>query len=100
MVFRFANRFLEPVWNNNHIEQVQITYAETLGVEKRAPYYDHAGALRDMLQNHLMQLLSVIAMEPPATLDADALRDEKVKVLRSIRPLSRPATGSPVCRRG
>jgi glucose-6-phosphate 1-dehydrogenase len=88
MVFRFANRFLEPVWNTRHIAQVQITYAETLGVEKRAGYYDHAGALRDMLQNHLMQLFSLAAIEPPSCWDADVLRDHKVEVLRSVKPIT------------
>lgn len=88
MVFRFANRFLEPVWNANHIEQVQITYAETLGVEKRAGYYDQAGALRDMLQNHLMQLFSLAAIEPLSRWDAHVLRNHKVEVLRSVKPIT------------
>lgn len=88
MVFRFANPIFETQWNRDRVERVTISVAEDVGVGTRAGYYDHAGAARDMLQNHLMQLLCHVAMEPPAAFDAEAIRDEKVKVLRSMARLS------------
>jgi glucose-6-phosphate 1-dehydrogenase len=87
MVLRFANALFEAMWNARYIDHIQITASEPLGVEGRAGYYDKSGALRDMVQNHLLQLLCLTAMEPPTGLDADAIRDEKVKVLRSLRPI-------------
>ncbi len=88
MALRFSNRLFMPLWNSNHIDHVQITVAESVGVEGRWGYYNEYGALRDMIQNHLMQLLCLIAMEPPCSLDANSVRDEKVKVLRSLRKMS------------
>ncbi len=87
MALRFGNTLFEPLWQNGSIDHVQITVAETLGVEGRGGYYDKAGALRDMVQNHLLQLLCLVAMEPPAYMDADSVRDEKLKVLRSLVPI-------------
>jgi glucose-6-phosphate 1-dehydrogenase len=88
LALRFANSMFEPLWNSAHIDHVQITVAETIGLEGRGDYYDGSGALRDMVQNHMLQLLALVAMEPPAGLDATAVRDEKVKVLRALRPIT------------
>ena len=88
LVFRFANGIHEPIWNRRYIDHVQITAAETLGVEHRGGYYEHAGALRDMIPSHMFQLLAMTAMEAPISFDAEAVRDEKTKVLRAVRPLT------------
>jgi glucose-6-phosphate 1-dehydrogenase len=98
LVLRFANAIFEPLWNTRYIDHVQITAAETLGVENRAGYYEGAGALRDMVQNHLLQLFCLVGMEPPTDLGADSIRDEKVKVVRSLRPFSQDEVGTFVVR--
>lgn len=88
LAFRFGNGIFEPVWNRGYIDHVQITVSETMGVETRGGYYDQAGALRDMIPNHLFQLISLVTMEPPVSFDADAVRDEQTKVLRAMQPLT------------
>ena len=98
LVFRFGNGIFEPIWNRRYVDHVQITVAESIGIEGRGSFYEETGASRDFLQNHLMQLLSLVAMEPPASFDADALRDEKVKVIRAIAPMTPEQIGREVVR--
>ncbi|MDD5064662.1 MAG: glucose-6-phosphate dehydrogenase [Phycisphaerae bacterium] len=98
LMFRFANTIFEPVWNCNYIDHVQISIAESMGVEHRGSYYDKAGTLRDIFQNHMLQMLALVAMEPPISFEADCVRDEKVKLLRSIRPFNPEGLDSSIIR--
>lgn len=98
MMLRFANTVFEPVWNRQYIDNIQITAAESVGVEHRTGYYEQAGCLRDMFQNHMLQMLALVAMEPAISFDADRVRDEKVKILRTIRPFSLDNLGNEIVR--
>ena len=91
LVLRFSNGLFEPLWNRNYIDYVEITGAEAIGVEERGGYYDGSGAMRDMFQNHLLQVLAMVAMEPPAIINANSMRDEVAKVMHSLRPLTQDA---------
>ena len=88
LVTRFSNGIFEPIWNRNFVHHIEVTSAETLGVEDRGGYYDHSGAMRDMVQNHLMQIVGLVAMEPPVVIEADAIRNETLKVFQSLRPIT------------
>jgi glucose-6-phosphate 1-dehydrogenase len=98
LVTRFSNGIFEPIWNHNFVHHIEITSAETLGVEDRGGYYDHSGAMRDMVQNHLMQLVGMVAMEPPVVIEANAIRNEILKVFQSLRPISKEEVTSHVIR--
>lgn len=98
LVTRFSNGIFEPIWNRNFIHHVEITSAETLGIEDRGGYYDHSGAMRDMVQNHLMQLVGLVAMEPPVVIEADAIRNETLKVFQSLRPITEAEVAKAVIR--
>src|SRR5207249_4569991 len=99
LVFRFGKGIFEPIWNRRYIDHVQITAAEQLGVENRGGYYEEAGVVRDMIQNHMLQLLCMVAMEPPVAYNAEAVRNEKEKVLRALRPIA-PSEVEQVAARG
>ncbi len=98
LVTRFSNGIFEPIWNHNFIHHIEITSAETLGVEDRGGYYDHSGALRDMVQNHLMQLVALVAMDPPVVIEADSIRNEMLKVFQSLRPIKQEEVSSQIIR--